>query len=87
MPLKRVKPAEAINAGDSTVQLVTAAEAFHWFDIPRFFDEAMRVLCPGGVIALTGYVFHKLHWERDPSKSGAITKIHEQVGAWSLSNK
>lgn len=32
--------------------LVVACTAFHWFDAPRFYAEAARVLAPGGVLAL-----------------------------------
>lgn len=40
---------------DGTVDLVTAAQAAHWFDRPKFFAEARRVLRPGGVVALWSY--------------------------------
>ena len=32
--------------------LIVACTAFHWFDMPRFYAEAERVLAPGGVLAL-----------------------------------
>ncbi|MFO7543783.1 MAG: class I SAM-dependent methyltransferase [Thiobacillus sp.] len=51
----RVAPAEASGLSDQSVDLVTAAQAAHWFDLPRFYAEAARVLIPGGVIALWGY--------------------------------
>lgn len=38
----------------SCVDLVTAANAVHWFDIERFFEKAKLVLKPNGVIALWG---------------------------------
>lgn len=44
--------AESLPAPDSAVILVTAATAAHWFDRPRFFSEAARVLQPGGSLAL-----------------------------------
>lgn len=31
------------------------AQALHWFDLPRFWAEATRVLKPGGVLAAWGY--------------------------------
>jgi SAM-dependent methyltransferase len=51
----RVAPAEASGLADHSVDLVTVAQAAHWFDLPRFYAEAARALKPGGVIALWGY--------------------------------
>ncbi|HEY0946155.1 MAG TPA: class I SAM-dependent methyltransferase [Opitutaceae bacterium] len=45
-------PAEAIPLPDSSVDLVTAAQAFHWFDPPRARREFVRLLRPGGGIGL-----------------------------------
>jgi SAM-dependent methyltransferase len=39
----------------SSVDLVTVAQAVHWFDRDAFFREARRVLVPGGVIAVWCY--------------------------------
>ena len=42
--------------GDSCVDLISVAEAVHWFDLPAFYGVARRVLRrPGGVIAVWGY--------------------------------
>jgi SAM-dependent methyltransferase len=51
----RVAPAEASGLPDRSVDLVTVAQAAHWFDLPRFYAEVARVLRPGGVLALWGY--------------------------------
>ena len=51
----RVAPAEASGLADASVDLVSVAQAAHWFDLPRFHAEVARVLKPGGVIALWGY--------------------------------
>jgi SAM-dependent methyltransferase len=37
---------------DSSVDLITAANAAHWFDMSRFWLSAARVLKPGGSVAL-----------------------------------
>ena len=47
--------AEAAPVRDGTCDLVVAAQAAHWFDLPRFFGEARRVARPGAVVALVGY--------------------------------
>jgi len=51
----RVAPAEASGLADCSVDLVTVAQAAHWFGLPRFYAEVARVLKPGGVLALWGY--------------------------------
>lgn len=50
-----VAPAEQSPLADASVDLVTVAQALHWFDVDRFHAEARRVLRPGGVIAEWGY--------------------------------
>lgn len=50
-----VAPAERIEADDGTISLVTAAQAAHWFDLPRFYEEVGRVAKPGAVVALISY--------------------------------
>jgi SAM-dependent methyltransferase len=40
---------------EGSVDLVTVAQAAHWFDRPKFYAEVNRVLRPGGVVALWTY--------------------------------
>lgn len=51
----RREPAESMSAGSASADLVTAAQAAHWFDWPRFTAEAARVLVKGGVFAVWSY--------------------------------
>ena len=51
----RVAPAEASGLGDASADLVVAAQAAHWFDLPAFYAEARRVARPHGVVALVTY--------------------------------
>jgi SAM-dependent methyltransferase len=44
--------AEAIGLPDRSVDLLTAAQAFHWFDIEPARREALRILRPTGQVAL-----------------------------------
>jgi SAM-dependent methyltransferase len=46
---------QAPGVEDGSVDLVTAAQAAHWFDRPKFYAEVRRVLRPGGVVALWVY--------------------------------
>lgn len=45
-------PAEATTLPDNSLDLVFAAQAFHWFDVPKARAEFSRILKPGGHIAL-----------------------------------
>jgi SAM-dependent methyltransferase len=44
--------AEALPVPDACAGMITAAQAFHWFDIPKARAECQRVLAPGGQVAL-----------------------------------
>jgi SAM-dependent methyltransferase len=52
----RVCPAEACDLDDRSVDLVTVAQALHWFDRPRFWTEVRRVSRRNGVIAVWTYL-------------------------------
>lgn len=56
-----VAPAEACPLTDISADLITVAQAIHWFDFDRFYAEVRRVLRPGGVIAAWGYAFHRVN--------------------------
>ena len=51
----RVATAEDSGLRDNSVDLVSVGQALHWFDTPRFFAEASRVLVAGGVVAAWCY--------------------------------
>ena len=40
---------------NNSIDLITVAQAIHWFDRPKFYQEVNRVLKPDGIIALWGY--------------------------------
>lgn len=50
-----VEPAEASRLPDRSVDLVTVAQALHWFDVEAFHIEAWRVSRPGAVVAAWTY--------------------------------
>lgn len=51
----RVARAEESALDDASSDLVTVAQALHWFDINAFFIEVERVLVPGGLLAILSY--------------------------------
>jgi len=50
-----VSPAEETSFPDHHFDLICVAQALHWFDLPRFFQEVDRVLRPGGLLVILGY--------------------------------
>ena len=48
-------PAESTTFNDNQFDLVTVAQALHWFDFDRCFKEVKRVLKPSGVLAVWTY--------------------------------
>jgi ubiquinone/menaquinone biosynthesis C-methylase UbiE len=71
--------AEETGIDPASVDVVTAAQAFHWFDADRALAEMARILRPGGGIALFWNV-------RDPERSpfladySALLRTHAQSG-------
>ncbi|MBX9879298.1 MAG: class I SAM-dependent methyltransferase [Candidatus Obscuribacterales bacterium] len=51
----RTAPAEESQLADSSCDLITAANAVHWFDLNAFYKEVNRVLKPKGILAVWGY--------------------------------
>jgi SAM-dependent methyltransferase len=58
-------PAEASGLSDATIDLVVAAQAAHWFDLPAFYNEVRRVGRPGSIIALVTYGMVKIDQHLD----------------------
>lgn len=44
--------AEATTLRDSSVDVIVAGQAFHWFDLPKTREEWVRILKPGGWVVL-----------------------------------
>ncbi|MDT0646572.1 methyltransferase domain-containing protein [Zunongwangia sp. F260] len=53
------QPAESTNFPDDHFDLVTVAQAIHWFKFNEFYKEVKRVLKPGAIIAIFGYGLFK----------------------------
>lgn len=47
--------AEDLPLASRSASLITAAQAAHWFDLPRFYAEVRRVAEPNAILALISY--------------------------------
>lgn len=56
----RVEQAEKTKFDSDSVDLITVAQALHWFNIDAFAKEAERVLKPNGVLAVWTYNLLKI---------------------------
>lgn len=73
-----VQPCERVTYPNEYFDMITVAQALHWFQHPAFFAEAKRVLKPGGIFAAWCY-------ERQETNDAAINAIlktytHDIVG-------
>ncbi|MCA5004805.1 class I SAM-dependent methyltransferase [Sphingobacterium bovistauri] len=59
------QPAEKTNFTDNTFDLITVAQAVHWFDFDKFNTEVKRVGKPNSIIALIGYELFNITPEID----------------------
>ena len=69
--------AEASGLESGSVDLVTVAQAAHWFDFEPFYREVRRVLAPRGVVAL--WTYHHLDTDREVLE--VLLRFRERVQA------
>jgi SAM-dependent methyltransferase len=65
----RVEAAEHCSLAAQSADLVTVAQALHWFDFASFFAETARVLKPGGVLAAWAYADCRVTPDVDAEKN------------------
>jgi len=68
--------ADKIDVADLSVDLVVAAQAAHWFNLPVFFKEVDRVLKPSGVLAIWGYSICRLE---NPDADKLVQEFYTSV--------
>jgi SAM-dependent methyltransferase len=71
----KIAPAEQAPFQDKTVDLITVAQAFHWFDHELFFEEVKRVLKPRGVLAIWSYNLCRV----TPDVDRVIQKLYGEI--------
>ena len=71
----KVAPADQSGLADRSVDLITVAQAMHWFDLHEFYAEARRVLRPGGVLA--AWCYHLI--DVDPALNRVFERFFEEI--------
>ena len=71
-----VARAESSGLPDGAADLVTVAQALHWFNLPAFYAETRRVLAPGGAVAVWTYARPRLDV---PELDRVLTHFHDAV--------
>ena len=51
----QVQSAEHTSFAEQSFDLITVAQAIHWFDFDGFYAEVLRTLRPEGILAVIGY--------------------------------
>lgn len=68
----RNEPAGHTSLENGSVDLVTVAQAVHWFGFEKFYAEVRRVAAPGAIIAVWGYSLLRI----DPYLDALIDVYH-----------
>jgi ubiquinone/menaquinone biosynthesis C-methylase UbiE len=67
-------PAEEANIGDNHIDLITVAQAAHWFDLDKFYNEVTRVGKSNGILAIWSYGMHQI--DKDIDKISAKLNVN-----------
>jgi SAM-dependent methyltransferase len=59
-------PAETLSFPPASFDLVTVAQAIHWFNLDDFYTRALAALKPGGLLAAIGYGLIRINEIIDP---------------------
>lgn len=66
-----VQPAEGTSFPDQSFDLITTAQAIHWFNFENFYAEVRRTAKPGAILAVIGYGNIRV--------SAAVDWLHEHL--------
>lgn len=73
-----VARAEASGLPDHSIDLITVAQAMHWFDIDAFHREVARILKPRGIIAVWTYAL----LSGTPDMTAIIQRLYHHTANW-----
>jgi SAM-dependent methyltransferase len=76
----RVAKSDASGLDSASVDLVTVAQALHWFDLDSFYAEVQRVLVPSGAIA--AWTYGVLHVEGEAANALVQEFYNDIVGPY-----
>ena len=64
---------------DKSAQIITCSQSLHWMEPQATFEEAARILVPGGVFAAYDYDWPPTtnNWEADAAYEECIAKVRE----------
>ena len=81
----KVEGAEQTSFADRSFDLITVAQAIHWFNFDAFYKEVKRTLKPGGIFAVIGYALLKV----DESTDKIIRRFHDEITGpyWDIERK
>lgn len=79
---------ERLGAPDGSVDMITVATAAHWFDMPRFYAAAAKMLKPSGTLAMWCTGWWHVDKRRTPNaeKVSAVMEDYllERLRAWAM---
>jgi ubiquinone/menaquinone biosynthesis C-methylase UbiE len=61
----KIESAEQTSFPGNEFDLITVAQAIHWFDFSKFYNEVKRILKADGIIAVIGYDLCKIDQQVD----------------------
>lgn len=64
---------EPDDLADASLELVSVAQALHWFELERFYPTVRRVLAPGGLFAAWCYAL----LEVEPAFDALVRELHD----------
>lgn len=71
----KVERAEATGFADQQFDLITVAQAIHWFDFDVFYKEVYRTLKDDGLFAVMGYALLKIN----PAVDAVILHFYKEI--------
>lgn len=75
-----VSLAEATTLPDKSIDLITVAQAAHWFNLDTFYEEVKRVLKLKGILAMWCYGLFQISPEEEKLKS-ALQEFYDSINS------